>query len=74
MEPVTATELGEWLGISARAASLEKRGIAIKVTPGRYDLKASVQRHAEDIRKEARSGSGTQADARHQARAERVSP
>lgn len=58
-DAVTAVELGEWLGISDRSVRThDERGSVVKVAPGRFDLKASIQRYCERLREEAAGRSG----------------
>jgi phage terminase Nu1 subunit (DNA packaging protein) len=59
---VTAAELGEFIGISARAvADLGKRGIAVKAGPGRWRLRESVSRYCDDLRRQAKGKGGESA-------------
>src|SRR5215207_3515880 len=61
---VTASELGELVGISARAvADLGNRGIAIQAGPNRYRLKESVARYCDDLRRQAKGKGGESAAA-----------
>ena len=47
----TAAELGELIGISARAVSdLGKRGVAVRAGPGRWRLQESVRRYCDGLR------------------------
>lgn len=56
---VTAAELGEFLGISARAVSdLGKRGIAIKAGPNLWRLKQSVARYCDELRRQVKGMGG----------------
>src|SRR5215207_10554329 len=56
---VTAAELGDHIGVSARAvADLGKRGIAVKAGPGRWRLKESVARYCDDLRRQAKGMGG----------------
>jgi phage terminase Nu1 subunit (DNA packaging protein) len=58
-EDVTAAELGELIGVSARAvANLGARGIAVKAGPGRWKLKESVARYCDDMRRQAKGVGG----------------
>jgi hypothetical protein len=47
LEGVTAAELGDFIGVSARAvANLGKRGVAVKAGPGRWRLRESLAPYA----------------------------
>src|SRR3954463_12054650 len=68
MEPVTAAELGQWIGISSKSVvEAEKSGAVVKVAPGRYDLKQSVQRYIADV-KAARKAAGGESAASERAK------
>jgi phage terminase Nu1 subunit (DNA packaging protein) len=57
IEAVTATELGELLGLSERSIrELPARGHAVRAGPGRYDLRASVRTFVVHLRAEAARG------------------
>lgn len=59
---VTASDLGDLLGISARAVSkLGARGIAVRAGSGRWKLRESVARYCADLRRQARGMGGTEA-------------
>jgi phage terminase Nu1 subunit (DNA packaging protein) len=58
-EGATATQVGEFLGIATRSvAELAKNGIAVKLSPNRYDLRATVSRYCDDLRKQIKASGG----------------
>src|SRR5215208_3321498 len=58
---VTASDLGDLIGVSARAVSkLGARGIAVRAGPGRWKLRESVASYCVDLRRQARGMGGSE--------------